>query len=156
MAHIFMLFKRDIDHQKGKVPLLMGLIPLCNAQYKKIFGAFHRPGETRDELLYQSGPESDHCVVYHTGRWYKVPLAGPGGWIYTPGELECLFRLLWLEVEKEVQGGVAVGGGEEHLAALTALGREKWADIYHTYFTSGTNKVSIEVIEKVRMASQYK
>ena len=38
--------------------------------------------------------------------------------------------------------------GEEHLAALTAAERTVWAEARQKYFHSGTNRASLEAIEK--------
>lgn len=38
--------------------------------------------------------------------------------------------------------------GEEHLAALTAAERTVWAEAREKYFHSGTNRASLEAIEK--------
>lgn len=38
--------------------------------------------------------------------------------------------------------------GEEKLAALTAGNRTEWAEIRKTYFFKGTNRQSLDVIEK--------
>ena len=43
-----------------------------------------------------------------------------------------------------------VSAGEEHLAALTAWDRKSWAETRDTYFSSGVNKESLDIIEKVR------
>ena len=55
------------------------------------------------------------------------------------------------DVDMERREGVRVKDGEEHLAALTALEREKWAEVYEEHFTSGRNQVAMETIEKVRL-----
>ncbi len=80
----------------------------------------------------------------------QVSLAAASGRIYSSGELERVFRNLWKTVQMEKMEGVGVKKGEEHLAALTALDRDKWADIYQQHFTTGVNQVSMETIEKVR------
>ena len=38
--------------------------------------------------------------------------------------------------------------GEEHLAALTAAERTVWAEAREKYFHTGTNRASLEAIEK--------
>lgn len=37
--------------------------------------------------------------------------------------------------------------GEEHLASLTAWNRTKWAEVRHTYFNKGINRVSLQTID---------
>ena len=41
------------------------------------------------------------------------------------------------------------GPGEGMLSALTALGRDEWAEAREMYFQEGVNRVSMEAIEKV-------
>jgi len=72
LSYIFMRMKRDIDQQKIKPLLVLGMVPLCSAQHERTFGTVRRPGKTHDQLLHFPDSESNHCVVYHTGRWYKV------------------------------------------------------------------------------------
>ena len=43
----------------------------------------------------------------------------------------------------------AASAGEEHLAALTAWDRKSWAETRDTHFSSGVNKESMDIIEKV-------
>ena len=158
LAHVsytMMRLKRDIYYQRIKPLMVMGFVPLCSSQHERTFGTVRQPGQTHDQLLHFPGAESDHCVVHHTGRWYKVPLTASSGRLFTSAELECIFRALWKDVDREVQEGVAVREGEEHLAALTTLDRTEWAVIYDEHFKAGVNKVSMETIEKVRGGSDW-
>ena len=150
IAHAFTKLKRDIYRKRLTPLVVMGILPLCSAQYKRLYGTIRRPGHPCDQILHVAGPESDYCVCLRAGRWYKVPLASPHGRIYSPGEMEFLFGLVQRDVETEIREGEKVGPGEADLAALTSLGREEWAAVFEEHFTSGVNQVSMTTIEQVR------
>ena len=143
VSHILMRLKNDVERERIKPLLVMGMIPLCSAQYNRMFGTTRIPGLGADRLSHVSGSESNYCVCCRGGRWFKVPLATPFGRPYSPAELEVRFEAVWGEREGEVKAG------EENLPALTALGREEWAQAREEFFQDGVNKASIETIEKV-------
>lgn len=146
-SHIVMQLKRSIEQGQLKPLLVMGFVPLCSAQYTRLFGTTRIPGVGADQLLHVSGAESDYCVCYHEGRWFKVPLATPQGRIYSPAEMEHLFQAVWERGRAEGQG---VGPGEDLIPALTTLGRDEWAEAREMYFSEGVNKISMETLERVR------
>ena len=143
ISYSMIKIKRDIERGKLKPLLVMGLIPLCSAQYERVFGTTRIPGEATDKLVHYKGAESDYFVCYRRGRWFKVPLTSPRGKIYSSAELEHQMQYV-LDYEDGM-----VGPGEEHLAALTTLNRTEWAKARQTYFMDGVNRVSMEIIEKV-------
>lgn len=144
VCHILMQLKREIERCQIKPLIVMNTVPLCSAQYERLFGTTRIPGEVADKIVHTKGMESNYCVCYCEGRWYKVPLTTPRGKLLPPFELEYVFEVILGDKEGEV------GPGEKHLAALTALKRDEWAEVRETFFTTGVNKVSMEVIEKVR------
>ena len=119
------------------------MIPLCSAQYRRMFGTTRIPGLVADRISHVPGSESNYCVCCRNGKWFKVPLTTPFGRRYSPAELE-----VWFEALCEEEGG-EVKAGEENLPALTALGREEWALAREEFFLDGHNKASLETIEKV-------
>lgn len=142
ISHVFMKLKREVEREKIKPLMVLGVVPLCSAQYKRIFGTTRLPGKATDKIVHCSGSESDYLVCYCKGRWFKVPLTSSRGKIYDPAVLEHMFQAVWAD-------GSKVQPGEEHLAALTALNRTEWSEAYEAYFANGVNKASMEVIEKV-------
>ena len=145
LSHIFINLKRDIEHGQIRPLLIMDIVPLCSAQYERMFGTTRVAGLEADRLVHYSGAESDHCVCYCKGKWFKVPLASPGGKMYSSAEMEHQFQLL----QEAVESGEKAGEGEISLPALTALGRTEWAEARLQYFEEGVNKASMTVIEKV-------
>ncbi|XP_077177401.1 carnitine O-palmitoyltransferase 1, liver isoform isoform X1 [Paroedura picta] len=137
--HAILLYRRKLDRQQIPPILLMGsTVPLCSAQWERMFNTSRIPGEETDTI--QHIKDSKHLVVYHKGCYYKV-------WLYYDGRLlaprEIEHQMQWILNDKsEPQPG------EEKLAALTAGDRVPWAKARQTYFARGKNKQSLDAIEK--------
>ncbi|NXK47037.1 CPT1A palmitoyltransferase, partial [Chauna torquata] len=119
--------------------LLMGsTVPLCSAQWERMFNTSRIPGEESDTV--QHVKDSKHIVVYHKGRYFKV-------WLYHDGRL-----LKPREIEQQMQrildDDSEPQAGEEKLAALTAGDRIPWAKARQAYFSRGKNKQSLDAVEK--------
>ncbi|XP_053251663.1 carnitine O-palmitoyltransferase 1, liver isoform isoform X1 [Podarcis raffonei] len=137
--HSILLYRRKLDRQQIQPILLMGsTVPLCSAQWERMFNTSRIPGEETDTI--QHIKDSKHIVVYHKGCYYKV-------WLYYDGRLlkprEIEQQMQWiLDDKSEPQPG------EEKLAALTAGDRVPWAKARQTYFARGKNKQSLDAVEK--------
>ncbi|XP_074004586.1 carnitine O-palmitoyltransferase 1, liver isoform isoform X6 [Numenius arquata] len=119
--------------------LLMGsTVPLCSAQWERMFNTSRIPGEESDTL--QHVKDSKHIVVYHKGRYFKVCLYHDGR-LLKPREIEQQMQRI-LDDNSEPQAG------EEKLAALTAGDRVPWAKARQAYFSRGKNKQSLDAVEK--------
>ncbi|NXP64737.1 CPT1A palmitoyltransferase, partial [Chloropsis cyanopogon] len=118
--------------------LLGSTVPLCSAQWERMFNTSRIPGEESDTL--QHVKDSKHIVVYHKGRYFKV-------WLYHDGRL-----LRPREIEQQIQRILDDDSepqpGEEKLAALTAGDRLPWAKARQAYFSRGKNKQSLDAVEK--------
>uniref|UniRef100_A0A8C5QH04 carnitine O-palmitoyltransferase n=1 Tax=Leptobrachium leishanense TaxID=445787 RepID=A0A8C5QH04_9ANUR len=137
--HAILLYRRKLDREEIKPILLMGsTVPLCSAQWERMFNTSRIPGEETDTL--QHVKDSKHIVVYHKGRYFKV-------WMYHDGRL-----LKQREIEQQIQRILDDKSepqpGEATLAALTAGDRVPWADARKTYFANGKNKQSLDSVEK--------
>ncbi|XP_032076741.1 carnitine O-palmitoyltransferase 1, liver isoform isoform X1 [Thamnophis elegans] len=137
--HAILLYRRKLDRQQIQPILLMGsTVPLCSAQWERMFNTSRIPGNETDTI--QHLKDSKHIAVYHKGRYYKV-------WLYYDGRL-----LKPREIEQQVQWILNDKSepqpGEEKLAALTAGDRIPWAKARQTYFAKGKNKQSLDAIEK--------
>ncbi|XP_074441625.1 carnitine O-palmitoyltransferase 1, liver isoform isoform X2 [Larus michahellis] len=139
VIHAILLYRKKLDRQEIKPILLMGsTVPLCSAQWERMFNTSRIPGEESDTL--QHVKDSKHIVVYHKGRYFKV-------WLYHDGRL-----LRPREIEQQMQrildDDSEPQAGEEKLAALTAGDRVPWAKARQAYFSRGKNKQSLDAIEK--------
>ncbi|NWI90320.1 CPT1A palmitoyltransferase, partial [Pitta sordida] len=139
VIHAILLYRKKLDRQEIKPILLMGsTVPLCSAQWERMFNTSRIPGEESDTL--QHVKDSKHIVVYHKGRYFKV-------WLYHDGRL-----LKPREIEQQMQrildDNSEPQSGEEKLAALTAGDRVPWAKARQAYFSRGKNKQSLDAVEK--------
>lgn len=139
VIHAILLYRKKLDRQEIKPILLLGsTVPLCSAQWERMFNTSRIPGEESDTL--QHVKDSKHIVVYHKGRYFKV-------WLYHDGRL-----LKPREIEQQIQRILDDDSepqpGEEKLAALTAGDRVPWAKARQAYFSSGKNKQSLDAVEK--------
>ncbi|XP_039988326.1 carnitine O-palmitoyltransferase 1, liver isoform isoform X2 [Xiphias gladius] len=136
--HAIMLYRRKLDRAQIKPLMLLHTIPMCSAQYERMFNTSRVPGVDTDTLQHMN--ESKHIAVYHKGRFFKV-------WMFYDGRL-----LLPREIEQQMERILADKSepfpGEERLAALTAGDRTPWAKARETYFNRGKNKQSLDAIEK--------
>ena len=118
--------------------MVQGLVPLCSAQYERVFNTTRVPGVETDKIVHYA--DSNHIVVYHRGRYFKVIIYHKGR-LLQPCELEIQMQSI-LDNTSEPQRG------EEKLAALTAGEREHWAHVRQNSFFKGTNRQSLDAIEK--------
>ncbi|XP_062276062.1 carnitine O-palmitoyltransferase 1, liver isoform isoform X1 [Scomber scombrus] len=137
--HAIMLYRRKLDRAQVKpIYLLANKVPLCSAQWERMFNTTRVPGVETDVLQHVN--ESKHIAVYHKGRFFKV-------WMFYDGRL-----LLPREIEQQMERILADTSepmpGEEKLAALTAGERTPWAKGRETYFSRGKNKQALDTIEK--------
>ncbi|NWI09631.1 CPT1A palmitoyltransferase, partial [Crypturellus soui] len=137
--HAILLYRKKLDRQEIKPILLLGsTVPLCSAQWERMFNTSRIPGEETDTI--QHVKDSKHIVVYHKGRYFKV-------WLYHDGRL-----LKPREIEQQMQRILddvsEPQPGELKLAALTAGDRVPWAKARQAYFSHGKNKQSLDAIEK--------
>ncbi|KAM5186375.1 carnitine O-palmitoyltransferase 1, liver isoform 1-T8 [Callospermophilus lateralis] len=137
--HAILLYRRKLDREEIKpIRLLGSTVPLCSAQWERLFNTARIPGEETDTI--QHVKDSRHIVVYHRGRYFKVWLYHSGR-LLTPRELEQQMQRV-LDDPSEPQPG------EAKLAALTAADRVPWAKCRQDYFGRGKNKQSLDTVEK--------
>ncbi|XP_061577444.1 carnitine O-palmitoyltransferase 1, liver isoform isoform X2 [Cololabis saira] len=136
--HAIMSYRRKLDRAQIKPLMLLHTIPMCSAQYERMFNTSRVPGVETDTIQHVN--ESKHIAVYHKGRFFKV-------WMFYDGRL-----LLPREIEQQMERILADKSeplpGEETLAALTAGERTPWAKCRDTYFSRGRNKQALDAVEK--------
>lgn len=136
--HSILLYRQKLDREEIQPIRLAASIPLCSAQWERLFNTCRVPGEETDTI--QHLKDSRHIVVFHRGRYFKV-------WLYHNGRLlkprELEQQIQWiLDDPSEPQAG------EAKLAALTAGDRIPWAKCRQAYFARGKNKQSLDAVEK--------
>ncbi|XP_064143699.1 carnitine O-palmitoyltransferase 1, liver isoform [Loxodonta africana] len=137
--HAILLYRRKLDREELKPLCLLGsTIPLCSAQWERLFNTCRIPGEETDTI--QHLKDSKHIVVYHRGRYFKV-------WLYHDGRL-LKPREIEQQIQKILDDPSEPQAGEAKLAALTAGERVPWAKCRQTYFARGKNKQSLDAVEK--------
>ncbi|ERE81022.1 carnitine O-palmitoyltransferase 1, liver isoform [Cricetulus griseus] len=137
--HAMLLYRRKVDREELKpIRLLGSTIPLCSAQWERLFNTSRIPGEETDTI--QHIKDSRHIVVYHRGRYFKV-------WLYHDGRL-LRPRELEQQMQQILDDPSEPQPGEAKLAALTAADRVPWAKCRQTYFARGKNKQSLDSVEK--------
>ncbi|XP_007466042.1 PREDICTED: carnitine O-palmitoyltransferase 1, liver isoform isoform X3 [Lipotes vexillifer] len=137
--HAILLYRRKLDREEIKPIFLLGsTVPLCSAQWERMFNTSRIPGEETDTLQHLG--DSRHIVVFHKGRYFKV-------WLYHDGRL-----LKPREIEQQMQRILddpsEPQAGEAKLAALTAGDRVPWARCRQAYFGHGKNKQSLDAVER--------
>ncbi|XP_061079498.1 carnitine O-palmitoyltransferase 1, liver isoform [Conger conger] len=134
-----LLYRRKINLEELKPSHIPGtVIPLCAAQFERMFNTTRIPGEEADTL--QHWKDSDYVAVYHRGRYFKLGVYRAGR-LLSPRELE-------FQITRILDDPSPPCPGEEKLGALTAGDREPWARARKEFFGSGVNKRSLDCIEK--------
>lgn len=59
-----------MERQELEPIMVQGIVPLCSWQYERIFNTTRIPGIETDKI--QHWNDSNHIVVYHRGRYFKV------------------------------------------------------------------------------------
>uniref|UniRef100_A0A8C6V652 carnitine O-palmitoyltransferase n=1 Tax=Neogobius melanostomus TaxID=47308 RepID=A0A8C6V652_9GOBI len=133
-----LLYRRKVNREELKPVRERTVIPLCAAQYERMFNTTRTPGLETDVL--QHWQDSEYVAVYHKGRFFRL-------WVYNAGRL-----LSPREIEHQIQRILDDPSpplpGEERLGALTAGDRVPWHQMRKQYFSSGINKRSLDIIER--------
>ncbi|XP_064215846.1 carnitine O-palmitoyltransferase 1, liver isoform isoform X1 [Tribolium castaneum] len=132
-----LVMRRLVERQELEPMMIQGVVPLCSWQYERIFNTTRIPGMETDKI--QHWQDSNHIVVYHKGRYFKVVIYK--GRILKPCEIQ-------VQIEQILNDKSEPLPGEEKLAALTAGERTHWANVRRMFFTKGVNKTSLDIIEK--------
>ncbi|XP_074872185.1 palmitoyl thioesterase CPT1C isoform X2 [Carettochelys insculpta] len=138
MVHAMLLYRHKLEREQIKPLMVQGTLPMCSAQYERMFNTTRIPGVEADSLQHRR--DSQHVAVFHAGRFFRLELY-PGGRLLGPRALQAQFQRI-------LDDPVAPAPGEETLAALTAGPREPWARARQTYFRSGQNQESLRAVEQ--------
>ncbi|KAF6077167.1 carnitine palmitoyltransferase 1C [Phyllostomus discolor] len=113
-VHALLLYRHRLNRQEILPTLLMGMRPLCSAQYERIFNTTRIPGVQKDHIRHLQ--DSRHVAVFHRGRFFRVGTHSQSG-LLSPRALEQQFQRILDDPSPACPH-------EEHLAALTAAPRE--------------------------------
>ncbi|XP_066127617.1 palmitoyl thioesterase CPT1C isoform X5 [Saccopteryx bilineata] len=118
-VHALLLYRYRLNRQEILPTLLMGMRPLCSAQYERIFNTTRVPGVQKDHIRHLR--DSRHVAVFHRGRFFRVGTHSQSG-LLSPRALEQQFQRILDDPSPACPH-------EEHLAALTAAPRDMWAQV---------------------------
>ncbi|KAM4825370.1 palmitoyl thioesterase CPT1C isoform 1-T2 [Thomomys bottae] len=118
-VHALLLYRHGLTHQEIAPTLLLGMRPLCSAQFEKIFNTTRVPGVEKDSIRHLR--DSQHVAVFHRGRFFRVGTHSSEG-LLAPRALEQQFQRILDDPSPACPH-------EEHLAALTAAPRGVWAQV---------------------------
>ncbi|KAM3822066.1 palmitoyl thioesterase CPT1C [Vipera latastei] len=138
LVYAMLQYRRKLIREEIKPMLIQGCLPTCSAQYERMFNTTRVPGLQGDKI--QHLQDSDHIAVYHAGRLFRVALYYKGK-LLEPCELQAQFEAILCDPTPPLPG-------EEKLPSMTAGERDSWARARNTYFQSGINKESLNIIEK--------
>ncbi|XP_008046073.1 carnitine O-palmitoyltransferase 1, brain isoform [Carlito syrichta] len=140
-VHALLLYRHRLNRQEILPNLLMGMRPLCSAQYEKIFNTTRVPGIQKDYIRHLH--DSRHVAVFHRGRFFRLGTHSRNG-LLSPRALEHQFQQI-------LDDSSPACPHEEHLAALTAAApRGTWAQVRRTLKTQ-----AVEALEAVEGAAFF-
>ncbi|XP_033273064.1 carnitine O-palmitoyltransferase 1, brain isoform isoform X3 [Orcinus orca] len=134
-VHALLLYRHRLNRQEILPTLLMGMRPLCSAQYEKIFNTTRIPGVHKDHIRHLR--DSRHVAVFHQGRFFRVGTHTQSG-LLSPRALEQQFQRILDDPSPACPH-------EEHLAALTAAPRDMWAQVRRSLKTQAQE--ALEAVE---------
>lgn len=138
----YMVCKRQIDREELVPLVIRKTIPLCMAQYERVFSTTRVPGENVDELVKFS--TSKHLIVNRQGLYYVLDVYDVEGNPLNQQSLEKQLQWIVDDADKHTD---AYNDGSRNLAALTGIDRTEWAQIRSEHLTSGINKDSLHLME---------
>jgi len=142
LISITLEFKALLDRELINPMFIRGAVPMCMAQYERIFSTTRIPGKEIDTLEHDDYDSANHIAVYRKGFWYAVEVYDQNGNPYPPHDIEIQLKWIMNDAEKE-----RPTEAESSLAALTTENRTTWANAREEFFSSGLNKQSLNMIE---------
>ncbi|XP_055934955.1 carnitine O-palmitoyltransferase 1, liver isoform-like isoform X2 [Argiope bruennichi] len=143
LVYSLLLFKRLIDREELEPLVIRNTVPICMAQYERLYSSARIPGENTDRILHCE--ESKHIVVHVKGLYYKLDICDAKNQFLAPTTLE--EQLNWI-VKDATMHAETQSETETSVAALTTLKRNQWASIRQKYMNAGVNKETRRLIER--------
>lgn len=141
MLYIFMGYKRSLDREQLQPLVMRGMIPLCSNQYRRTFSTVRIPQLEEDVIQHV---ESKHVAVLCKGNFYIFNLIDPHGQLLSPRDIEAQLTFIVNDSTKRGPSPYVV----EHLPAMTAVGRDTWANFRSKFMADGVTRASLEAVER--------
>jgi carnitine O-palmitoyltransferase 1, liver isoform len=141
----FLLYRADLEAERILPTRVAGGVPLCMAQFHRIFGTCRIPGMECDEIRHWGADESRHIAVLSQGVWYTVEIADRAGNLIDPNALSRIFR----EVQRDSMDRARSPSEEEaSVSALTGWNRTRWAEARADHFGEGRARRALQAVER--------
>nr|KAG5707252.1 hypothetical protein BaRGS_000026 [Batillaria attramentaria] len=140
----FLVVKQMIDRQSLEPLVIRHTIPVCMAQYERIFSTTRVPGEETDVLVHYDLADSQHVAVYRKGVLYMMKVYDQHRKLLAPQVLEKQLQWIIEDAEKYQEEYTE---GQMSLPALTTMERTAWWKIRNEHFSTGINRESLHHVE---------
>lgn len=141
LVHNILKFKQLVDHEELPPLLLRDTIPICMAQYERLFSTTRIPKEDIDELVHYDSKYSKHIIVISKGVYYKLNVYDSDNNPLTAKRLEEHIQFIVDDSEKHHHN---ICDEEKTISSLTTLERQDWAKIREKLLRGSTpNKKTI-------------
>lgn len=137
-------FKQLIDREELPPLVLRDTIPICMAQYERLFSTTREPREEIDELVHYETNVSKHIIVVCHGVYYKLNCYDCDNNPLSSKRLEEHIEYLVGDAEKNCH---MLSEEEKTISGLTALDRKDWAQVRQKLLRSKMNSKSLHLIE---------
>lgn len=137
-------FKQLIDREELPPLVLRDTIPICMAQYERLFSTTRIPKAEFDELIHYESSVSKHIIVICNGVYYKLNCYDCDNNPLSSKKLEEYIQYLIDDAEKNAH---SLSDEEKTISGLTALDRTEWSSIREKLQLSKINKESLHLIE---------
>nr|XP_022311882.1 carnitine O-palmitoyltransferase 1, liver isoform-like [Crassostrea virginica] len=138
-------FKQLKDRETLEPLLIRNTIPVCMAQYERMFSTTRIPGEEIDTLLTYSSVVSKHITVFRGGVLYKLDMFDKNGRLLTPTLIQRQLEWIIRDADKHADSYTRE---EKIVACLTGQEREKWCKVRQKHFSQGVNRETMDMLEK--------
>lgn len=137
-------FKQLIDREELPPLVLRDTIPICMAQYERLFSTTRVPHKEFDELVHYESNVSKHIVIICNGVYYKLNCYDCDNNPLSSKRLEEYIQYLVDDAEKNCH---SLSAEEKKISGLTALERNDWAKIRESLLKNETNKHALHLVE---------
>lgn len=145
LIHNILRFKQLIDREELPPLVLRDTIPICMAQYERLFSTTRVPKPEIDELVHYETNVSKHVIVIVDGVYYKLNCYDYDNNPLSAKKLEEHIQSIVDDSEKSRH---LLSEEERTISGLTALERKGWAQIREKLLKGApTNQKSLHLIE---------